>query len=398
MQQYIIMDQRVDEADERFETLLRKAYEEGVRPVCLCKTTGVPMYVSRTGEALYLKRMPLSGGSHSPECDRFEVPASISGKSELLGQAIIESDSDNVAIVKLGFPIMSGTSRAAPTRSSLEASSVKATPTRLTMRALLDYLWDEAELNLLAPAFVGRRYWGHVQKFLRNAAVGKSTSKIAFENLLYIPEVFTVERKEEIAASRRRLLDASTQDKHKMVIIGSMKALEDTRLGGKLSILHAPGFPLFLDVGLYKKVKNRFRNETELWGSLDGTHLMVISTFLATDSGVGKIEELAVMNVTAEWIPFSNLVEYELLDILAKTKRRFVRSMHYNLENKVPLAFGILLDAGEDGTPMFICPGDATEAEVAAYQSIIEETGIPSWFWHTHQPMPPLPVARSNRH
>jgi hypothetical protein len=183
-----------------------------------------------------------------------------------------------------------------------------------------------------------------------------------------------------------------------MIMVGSLKGLEASRFGGKLSILHAPGLPLYLDANTFKKVKNRFAREMELWGSLDGTHLMVILTFLATDSGVGKVEEMAVMNVTPEWIPFSNMVEYELLLLMANTKRRFVRSMHYNLQSDAPLAFGILLDTGDEGTPLFICPGDASEAEVTSFLEIVKETGTTSWFWHTHQPMPPLPAARHKRH
>jgi Protein of unknown function (DUF1173) len=390
MPRYLILGHSVDGTEDDFDVLLKSAHETKERPMCLCREPAIAMYIAHIGENYYLKRLPNTGVSHAPECDRYEMPVALSGKSEVLGQAIVEDTAANTAAIKLDFSLTNGKSRVAP-QAGAEKATVKANPAKLTLRGLLDYLWDEAELNLLAPGFVGRRYWGHVQRFLKAATVGKTAKKIALENILFVPEVFSLERKEEIAARRRQVFAGAAQAKHKMIMIGSVKSLEPSRFGGKLLILHAPDFPLYMNEDMFNKTKKKFKNALELWEGHEKSHLVVIATFSVTDTGLGRAEELAFMNVTADWVPFNNILEFELLDHLAREKRRFIKTMRYNMAGDVPLAFGLLLDVPPDGVALFICPGEVAEAEMTAYEELQRETPMPTWFWQTHETMPPLP-------
>jgi hypothetical protein len=56
-----------------------RAYALHLRPLCLCCSSGVPMYVPRTGDRHILKRMPETGPQHDPSSDSYEAPYELSG-------------------------------------------------------------------------------------------------------------------------------------------------------------------------------------------------------------------------------------------------------------------------------------------------------------------------------
>nr|WP_231711623.1 DUF1173 family protein [Xanthobacter dioxanivorans] len=50
---------------------------------------------------------------------------------------------------------------------------MKTDGSRLSLRALLHYLWEQAEFNRWRPAMTGRRNWAVLRKFLLEAAEGR---------------------------------------------------------------------------------------------------------------------------------------------------------------------------------------------------------------------------------
>src|ERR1700757_428807 len=87
-----------------FIAVVAHAHANKVRPTCVCKDPGPPMYIAHFGNQYLIKRMPYSGVSHSPECDSFETPSELSGRGNLDGSAIQRED-DGLVSLKFDFSL-----------------------------------------------------------------------------------------------------------------------------------------------------------------------------------------------------------------------------------------------------------------------------------------------------
>jgi hypothetical protein len=101
--QYLVDGVRLSPSDTAWQQALERAHAGGVKPLCLCRPDGVPMYVARY-EHFVVKRLPDTGHQHHPTCPSYESPASQSGLGEVLGEAVIERAPDRVE-VRLDFPL-----------------------------------------------------------------------------------------------------------------------------------------------------------------------------------------------------------------------------------------------------------------------------------------------------
>lgn len=157
------------------QQLLAEAYVGGNRPQCPCSPVGVPMYIARAGNRLIVKRMPGTGAHHSPDCGSY-APEDLSGLGCLLGDAVRVDPDTGLTVLRLGFRLSVGERAAVDTNSSPTAlDSVTTTGRSLTLRALLDYLWEESDLVAWAPGMMGRRHWGLIAWLLRRAAATART-------------------------------------------------------------------------------------------------------------------------------------------------------------------------------------------------------------------------------
>jgi hypothetical protein len=202
MAMYLIHGRRMEPEDTGFHDALAAAHASRHRPLCLCRPEGLQMYVARLGSGLILKRMPDTGGEHAADCASYEPPPEFSGLGELTGSAIIEDLTAGITALKLGFALSKGGSRSNMPACGDVGDSVASDGSKLTMRGLLHYLWDQAELTRWQPAFAGRRSWAVVRKHLLLAAESKVARGRALHDELYIPEVFSVERRDDINARR----------------------------------------------------------------------------------------------------------------------------------------------------------------------------------------------------
>src|SRR3954452_9388374 len=93
--------------------------------------------------------------------------------------------------------------------------------------------------------------------------------------------------------------------------------------------LTVPSF--LLREGLHRRMTARFDRELTLWTAVAGAHLLVIATFGVGSCGVPEVEELALMVVTGTWIPIEHIYDSQLVDVLTRTGRRFIKGLRYNL-------------------------------------------------------------------
>ena len=68
------------------------------------------------------------------------------------------------------------------------------------------------------------------------------------------------------------------------------------------------------------------------------------------------IEELSLMPVTSQWLPVEDSFEEQLVEMLVRAGRSFVKGLRYNMPPGQLLASAILTDAGESPCALFIAP------------------------------------------
>lgn len=395
MSVFQIKDRAIHSDDPALPDLLASIYAEKIRPLCLCRTPGIEMYVAKVGDKYIIKRMPNSGIQHAPACDSFEPPPELSGLGQVVGSAIQENPDEGTVALKLNFSLSKIAGRAAPTPSGKESDSVKTDGNKLTLRSTLHYLWEEAGFNRWAPAMANKRNWYVIRKYLLRAAEDKTTKGASLAEMLYIPETFRVERKDEITQNRiakmGRIAAPEKGTRHLMLVIGEVKEIAQARYGHKAVFKHLPDFHFMLNEDLYKRLQKRFDVELSLWDGIEQSHLMMIATFSVGVTGIAAIEEAALMCVSEHWIPIESTYDYLVLNELIREHRRFLKGMRYNLPSSRPLSYAVLSDT-EPPTALYIVPPGIDDDYMDALADLVDKSELPSWLWRAgEESMPALP-------
>ena len=282
------------------------AYASHERPRCLCRDQGLEMYVARLGDDYIVKRMPNTGSQHAPNCPSYEPPADSSGLAPLLGTAIREDPTTGETALRLGFALLKLGGRTSAPASGSPSDSVASEGTKLSLRALLHYLWDQAGLTRWQPGFAGRRSWGTVRRHLLAAAENKIALGETLRSRLYIPEVFSVEQRGLLNAGRmaqwQQTIAGPSKPQHLMLLIAEVKEIVPARYGYKAVIKHVPDQAFALDEQLYRRLGRRFDAELALWASTDSVHMVTIATFGLGAAGIPTIAEMSLVPTTSQWL------------------------------------------------------------------------------------------------
>jgi hypothetical protein len=359
----------------------------------MCVTTGVEMYVARLGDGYILKRMPDTGCLHAPDCPSYEAPAEASGLGQVRGSAIREDPVTGLTTLRLDFAMSKVAGRSAMPAPATEHGSVASSGTRLSLRGLLHYLWDQAGLTRWQPGFAGKRHWGTVRRHLLQAAEHTVAHGKSLRPRIYVPEVFSVDRREAIDARRAaqwsRALAGAGRTQRLMLLVGEVKEVVPARFGCKAVVKHLPDQAFALDEALYRRVGRRFGPELALWGTADGLHMVIIATFGLATGGIPTILELSLMPVTEQWLPVEDGFERQLVERLVGERRSFVKGLRYNLGGAAEFASAVLTDCGTPAPLLFIVPGSSGEAPSRTLE------WVPLWKWDpSAEGPPPLPLQR----
>lgn len=396
---YAIGDQCWARDAPGFANALANAHEKHLRPRCLCQPgqPGIDMYVARLLDGYIIKRMPNTGSLHATSCPSYEPPAGFSGLGPLVGTAIIENPTTGETTLKLDFPMFKLPGRTAQPPAPSSSSSVVAHGHRLGLRALLHYLWDQAELTHWKPGFAGRRTWGTVRKHLLQAAENKFVHGHALLGRLYIPEVFSVEQRDAIQARRQQLWARAAprhgQPQPLMLMVGEVKDISPARYGHKAVIKHLPDQVFALDDALYRRLCRSYEHQLTLWGTEPDLHLLVIATFRVSEAGTPGVVELSLMLTTAHWLPVDDGWDKQLVAALVRQGRSFIKSLRYNTPGSHALVCASLLDCGTAPCPLFIDREDDQDASLPADSAVpMPDTDTPIWRWTpAFGDMPALP-------
>lgn len=386
---------------ESWQRILQKGYATRLRPVCLClvQGDGPALYIALARGQYLIKRLPYSGALHAPHCEHYEPPPELSGLGQVSGSAIREELETQTTTLSLDFALTKGRSRQPGAASEVEHESVRSDGTKLTMRGLMHFLMDEAGLTRWTPAMAGRRNWYVVRRELLKAASSKMTKGQPLPTLLHIPESFALDRADEIRARQRdSLARLSESTSARMILLGEVKAIENARFGKCLVVKHMPDTKLLMTDDLHKHLVSRFAHQMQMWSQLEVSHLMVLATISRSAQGVLSVEAACLMNANEHWLPFESLFEWELLDALHRSHRRFTKGLRYNLPSSKPLASVVLQDTGEVSAALFVVPQEAEGEYDQAIEELTEQSKLMAWKWRAGaEQMPRLPLTWSEQ-
>ena len=362
---------------------------------------GVEMYVARlagTNEGFIVKRMPNTGSHHAPDCPSYEPPPESSGLGQVLGSAIAEDPATGETTLKLDFSMSKIAGRSAMPTAGGDSDSVSTSGMKLSLRGLLHYLWDQADLTRWQPGFAGKRAWGTVRKHLLLAAENKITRGDSLRSRLYIPEVFSVDQRDAINARRMaqwsQAIAAPGKPQHLMLLIAEVKEIVPARYGFKAVVKHVPDQAFALDEQLYRRLGRRFESELALWGATEDIHMVIIATFSVAAAGIPIIVELSLMPVTRYWLPVEDGFEKQLIERLVADGRSFVKGLRYNLGAESALASATLTDC-EGSAPLLFVVHAGIE-DNGGYLQVCDPL-VPLWLWNpSSEAMPSLPPRRQH--
>ncbi|WP_140636863.1 DUF1173 family protein [Methylibium rhizosphaerae] len=302
---YLIGGRRYQPNDPGFSEVIAEAHARRQRPRCLCQPQGLEMYVARLDGGYIVKRMPETGSRHAKDCPSYELPPELSPYGNLIGTAIKEDPETGKTALRLAFALSKAPGQARQPQPGEPGPSVKADGSRLTLKGLLLYLWDQAGLNFWKPSFEGKRNWATVRNRLLQTARHKTVAGEDLASRLYIPEPFSVDKRDEIE-ERRRIHWAAASTTHNgarrlLLLIGEVKEIAPARFGYKAVVKHLPGHHFSLAEELYRRLGRRFASELASWGTDEQLRLILIGTVSRGEGGPTKLHEISLAPMAANW-------------------------------------------------------------------------------------------------
>jgi hypothetical protein len=266
---FLVGESRMRASDAGWQEALERAYANDVKPRCLCRPDGVPMYLARYQE-LVLKRLPDSGHLHHPTCQSYEPLPGQSGLGEVLGEAVIERAPDRVE-VRLEFPLTRRLGRAVtPCEPCTLRTEVEACRRRLGLRGLAHLLLQRSGFNRWYPRMSGKRSWFVVRKHMLAAAQEIETKGERLADRLLLPEPFSLEEATSIARRRAKamsiLLSPGEDVQFKMmIVVAELKEFSATDVDYRIVLRHMPDCPLYMERKAAERFKKVFDAEYEAW-------------------------------------------------------------------------------------------------------------------------------------
>ena len=387
---YRLGNETISPGSENWSDLLARAYAAKERPLCLCSTPPSPMYIARSAGGYVIKRMPDTGEQHAPDCGSYDAPSALSGLGLVANKAIL-SDQDGSTLLKLGFPVtMRQGSRAPAAESSGCARSAVAPTSKLSLIAMLHFLWERSELSKWHPRMKDKRNWWIVRRELQESLRESRTANVKLADITFIPAPFRADKKVELEAERKAFMHRlmSGQTKNLGILIGEMKTVGPTAYGSKIMIKHMPDYPFFMNEDLTRRFKKQFRQMLLDLETYNDSHFVLIATFLPSEQR-GEIKEVAGMLVTDTWIPFESARELTLLAALKD--RSFIKCPRYNLSLEATIASAVLTDC-HPARVLFCDSGERSQDEDRIMEDIQLAGRLPAWRWDWKDvDMPALP-------
>jgi hypothetical protein len=348
-QTYSASFQTSEQFQQGWQSVLKTAYGRAeVR--CGCKGRGAKRLAVKyfeSSDTFSLARFSLSGGQHAPDCQYYSAgPSQVGPGGDATG--VIDQQPDGSVKIRLEIAMLERGEVAAPaglaTKPGDRVPSAKQSSMKLL--GLLHYLWEEAGLSQWKVAFAGKRraslsYW-----WLNNAAENVWVGHMKLVDQLLLP-AFGIDTRE--AERNRMRTSAALQAKHRMLVVAPLAAFSQERFDGMARQLKIGGFhgmPIaFMQSGLWEHSTRRFPNAVSAWRN--GHAAIVIAQVELKQGSKGvyaSVIDMALMSITAEFIPVESSYERLVAEKLVRQGRSFSKPMRYNAGANLVLPDFILTD------------------------------------------------------
>jgi len=397
-QHFSILGRTIGINDPSLQDALAAVYDTPERPRCLCTPGGIEMYVAKHREFV-IKRMPDSGSTHHPSCPSYEPESLYSGLGELVGEAVLEPEPGRIEL-HVDFPWMRRLGHGVPGGDPQDAPEVSVPRKRMSLRALMHYLFERAGFNRWTPAMVGKRNQGVLRKYLLEAAEDITVKGVSLSARLYVPEPFNESTKAEAARRRREKLAVLRPYEGHIplaLVIGEYKTCGATAQGYRIWVKHMPDAPLLIEGKAWDRVERVFAPMFEACDADTGyrARLLIAAIIKARREFTYEIDAVSLMLASEHWIPVEGVHELPLIDALVSQQRRFIKPLRYDAKSAAPFSNALLLDIGPQPVPLHVLSPFMNAKERAAKEKAIAATNEPTWTWWTDQPLPQLPTRQS---
>jgi hypothetical protein len=393
-QRFSIKGRVIDASAASFQDLLASVYDTPERPRCLCVAGGTEMYVAKHRQFV-VKRMPDTGCHHHPSCPSFELESQQSGLGELMGEAVLELAPGQIQL-RVDFPWTRTLGRSAPRGEAQDAAEVSEPKRRMSLRALMHFLFERAGFNRWSPAMEGKRNQGVLHKYLLGAAEDVMVKGVLLSERLYVPEAFSEATKAQAAQRRREKLAVLRPHEGQSplaVVMGEFKASEATALGRRVWIKHMPDAPLLVATKTWERIERVFAPLFEARDSDSGytVRLILAALIRARREHTYEIDAASLMLTSEHWIPIEGVHELPLVHALVAQQRRFVKPLRYDAKSAGPFPNALLLDAGPVPVPLHVLSAFMPLKDRVEKERVARMGSVSSWLWLNGEAMPGLP-------
>lgn len=411
-----------------WQKYLQRAYvNKAVPPLCLCQPQDpVAMYIARLGDTHVLKRCPKTGHLHHSECES-HGGISKAAHSLYTDEAILERADGKVnhnlsvplsTIEHLGETSMD--EAAAPPRPL----SPSAKRPSMTLRGLLNLLWEEAGLASWSPGMRGKRTLTRVYWRLANELADRLVAGDDATLRVFIPSGYLDDETEK--RTRTQLLDRfdalnklhGANHKAILLIVGELRTIKATARNVALRLKGMPdSLPIWTPPGSIERLRaqwpasmdrfDRSKNAPAAPTALDPdarpNRVFVIAGVQLSQQGNLNWRYGAAMETTEDFIPIDSQYEARIANALVAQHRRFEKPLRYD---GVAATFpDFVLTDMPHPVPMEIYgfSGPEYEARKQAKIAIYAKEGKPFWQWDvTRTKAPPnfpmIPSKNQNEH
>lgn len=340
---------------EPFQAELREAKARFASALCLCQDGPLQMVIRERSAKLWLACWPDQAHAHAMDCPFYGAPNE--GGSHQYTEGAITEDGPKTNIL-LHHPLLQETPKS---RGPNKAPAVRASGlSKLHLWGLLHHLWESGGLNRWHPGW--KRDWGMVRYMVRRAAQSTSVDGQPLLTNLYVPPIWTKERKGEIRAHWDEFTaplfrqHRSTAQVASGIVIGLVRALEVTEGGFSVRLRnHSEVF--YIDKHVADRLASYSRKGWSLLRSQfnDGPGAkppMVVAALRvqAKPSESFVVVEGVLMRLSPSYIPVSSSFEERVAERLVAEDRRFVRPLHYDMQG-LDLAHFVLTDCTVQDSP-----------------------------------------------
>lgn len=373
-----------------WKATLTKAHRGGTVS-CACPGKGSKLLAVRhyDSDSFCLARYPLTGGEHGNDC-RFYAPDPEKSGMSGYQKGVIEDGPNGTIKIRLEI----GLKKKEPSKQDIQPApappptGARNSKPAMRLLGLLNYLWDEADLNSWWPAMKGKRDLGRINLWLDEAASNITAAKVKLNSVLLLADH---KPDGQWATKNRQRVDAAQKANTRLLAIVPLAGYNperDKEMASALKIVGFHGIPILdMHPGLWGRACKRFPRAIAAWQS--NQRIMAIAELdLKKDGKYANVVDIALMPVTSNWIPFDSMYELMIADKLTNDERGFLKPLRFDADEDIVFPDFILRDTGAD-TPLEVF-GRSDESyetrkavKMAYYQ---KEFGTDRWwYWDAAQ-------------